>query len=113
MQFGTAPAGIPTAGVPSGSSCPPGPPHPPPVPGVPPSPPPLPSMSGCASMPGVPPPPPPPFGAPPPPPPPGGFMSSPTRHVLPFGLQPKKEFKPETIMKRLNWSKVTTLFSKC
>ncbi|KAM9461087.1 protein diaphanous homolog 3 [Clarias gariepinus] len=106
-QFGTAPAGIPTAGIPSGSSCPPGPPHPPPVPGVPPSPPPLPSMSGCASMPGVPPPPPPPpFGAPPPPPPPGGFMSSPTRHVLPFGLQPKKEFKPETIMKRLNWSKI-------
>ncbi|KAF4083396.1 hypothetical protein AMELA_G00140710 [Ameiurus melas] len=108
-QFGTAPVGIPTAqSVPamssSSSSFPPGPPPPPPVPGAPPPPPPPPPMPGCASMPGVPP----PFGVPPPPPPPGlgGFMSSPTRYVLPFGLQPKKEFKPDTIMKRLNWSKI-------
>ncbi|XP_053094324.1 protein diaphanous homolog 3 isoform X2 [Pangasianodon hypophthalmus] len=110
-QFGTVPVGIPTVqSVPamssSSSSFPPGPPPPPPVPGAPPPPPPPPPppMPGCAVMPGVPP----PFGAPPPPPPPGlgGLMSSPTRYVLPFGLQPKKEFKPETIMKRLNWSKI-------
>ncbi|XP_054829401.1 protein diaphanous homolog 3 [Eublepharis macularius] len=54
---------------------------------------------------------PPPFGCavlPPPPPPlqslPGGPCSPP--HVLPFGLKPKKQFKPETTMKRLNWSKI-------
>ncbi|KAK7913161.1 hypothetical protein WMY93_013372 [Mugilogobius chulae] len=48
------------------------------------------------------------FGAPPPPPPPGfgGPFGSPTPHVLPYGLRPKKEFKPETSMKRLNWSKI-------
>uniref|UniRef100_A0AAR2J653 Diaphanous-related formin 3 n=1 Tax=Pygocentrus nattereri TaxID=42514 RepID=A0AAR2J653_PYGNA len=82
-------------------------PPPPPVPGglaLPPPPPP-PPPPGCAAMPGVPPPP--PFGIPPPPPPGlGGLMSSPTHHVLPFGLRPKKEFKPETTMKRLNWSKI-------
>ena len=42
-----------------------------------------------------------------PPPPPGGLLSSPTHHQLPFGLRAKKEFKPETSMKRLNWSKVS------
>ncbi|XP_055010798.1 protein diaphanous homolog 3 [Boleophthalmus pectinirostris] len=79
------PAGIP----------PPPPPPPPPLPGCPPAPPPPPG-------------PPPPFGAPPPPPPPGfgGPLGSPIPHVLPYGLQPKKEFKPETSMKRLNWSKI-------
>uniref|UniRef100_A0AAR2KFW8 Diaphanous-related formin 3 n=1 Tax=Pygocentrus nattereri TaxID=42514 RepID=A0AAR2KFW8_PYGNA len=91
----------------SSSSFPPGAPPPPPVPGglaLPPPPPP-PPPPGCAAMPGVPPPP--PFGIPPPPPPGlGGLMSSPTHHVLPFGLRPKKEFKPETTMKRLNWSKI-------
>uniref|UniRef100_A0A8C6U4N4 Diaphanous-related formin 3 n=1 Tax=Neogobius melanostomus TaxID=47308 RepID=A0A8C6U4N4_9GOBI len=42
---------------------------------------------------------------PPPPPPPGfvGAMGSPTPCVLPYGLRPKKEFKPETSIKRLNW----------
>uniref|UniRef100_A0A8C6WU02 Diaphanous-related formin 3 n=1 Tax=Neogobius melanostomus TaxID=47308 RepID=A0A8C6WU02_9GOBI len=46
---------------------------------------------------------------PPPPPPPGfvGAMGSPTPCVLPYGLRPKKEFKPETSIKRLNWSKVS------
>uniref|UniRef100_A0A8C6UAR2 Diaphanous-related formin 3 n=1 Tax=Neogobius melanostomus TaxID=47308 RepID=A0A8C6UAR2_9GOBI len=45
---------------------------------------------------------------PPPPPPPGfvGAMGSPTPCVLPYGLRPKKEFKPETSIKRLNWSKI-------
>ncbi|KAL7867363.1 hypothetical protein AOLI_G00151770 [Acnodon oligacanthus] len=114
-QFGAVPLGIPTVqSVPalssssSSSSFPPGAPPPPPVPGgpAPPPPPPPPPPPGCAAMPGVPPPPP-PFGIPPPPPPGlGGLMSSPTHHVLPFGLRPKKEFKPETTMKRLNWSKI-------
>ncbi|XP_072321753.1 protein diaphanous homolog 3-like [Eucyclogobius newberryi] len=74
---------------------PPPPPPPPPLPGCPPAPPPPPGV-------------PPPFGAPPPPPPPGfgGPFGSPTPHVLPYGLQPKKQFKLETSMKRLNWSKI-------
>ncbi|KAK3561813.1 hypothetical protein QTP86_014391 [Hemibagrus guttatus] len=105
-QFGTVPVGIPTVqSVPGSSSFPQGPPPTPPPPGAPPPPPPPPPpLPGCAAMPGVPP----PFGAPPPPPPPGlgGLMSLPNQNVLPFGLQPKKEFKPETIMKRLNWSKI-------
>ncbi|XP_058256927.1 protein diaphanous homolog 3 isoform X3 [Hemibagrus wyckioides] len=101
-QFGTVPVGISTVqSVPGSSSFPQGPPPPGAPPPPPPPPPPLP---GCAAMPGVPP----PFGAPPPPPPPGlgGLMSLPNQNVLPFGLQPKKEFKPDTIMKRLNWSKI-------
>uniref|UniRef100_A0A8D0L1U8 Diaphanous related formin 3 n=1 Tax=Sphenodon punctatus TaxID=8508 RepID=A0A8D0L1U8_SPHPU len=84
----------------------------------PPPPPPLPSFGS------VPPPPPPPplppllnglgkppssGGVPPPPPPlqsfPGGQWS-PRSHSLPFGLKPKKEFKPEITMKRFNWSKI-------
>ncbi|XP_075447155.1 protein diaphanous homolog 3 isoform X3 [Ascaphus truei] len=69
-------------------------------------PPPAPSWG---PMPPPPPPPPPPmFGGPPPPPPPPGFSGgqrSPV-HKLPFGLRPKKEFKPEVGMKRLNWSKI-------
>ncbi|XP_060732155.1 protein diaphanous homolog 3 isoform X1 [Tachysurus vachellii] len=101
-QFGTAVVGIPTAPTmsSSSSSCPQGPPPPPLVPGAlpPPPPPPPPPLPGCAAMPGVPPPPPPP-GL-------GGLMSLPNPNVLPFGLQPKKEFKPETMMKRLNWSKI-------
>ncbi|KAI4890828.1 hypothetical protein NFI96_013657 [Prochilodus magdalenae] len=114
-QFGAVPVGIPTVqsvsalSSSSSSSFPPGAPPPPPVPGgqTAPPPPPPPPPPGCATMPGVPPPPPPPFGIPPPPPPGlGGLMSSPTHHVLPFGLRPKKEFKPETTMKRLNWSKI-------
>ncbi|XP_049321704.1 protein diaphanous homolog 3 isoform X2 [Astyanax mexicanus] len=112
-QFGAVPVGIPTvqsvsALSSSSSSFSQVPPPPPPGPGcpAPPPPPPPPPPPGCAAMPGVPPPPP-PFGVPPPPPPGmGGLMSSPTHHVLPFGLRPKKEFKPETTMKRLNWSKI-------
>ncbi|KAJ7324592.1 hypothetical protein JRQ81_017612, partial [Phrynocephalus forsythii] len=35
-----------------------------------------------------------------------GAQCSPPPHVLPFGLKPKKEFKPEVTMKRLNWSQI-------
>ncbi|XP_051810667.1 protein diaphanous homolog 1 [Acanthochromis polyacanthus] len=92
----------------------PGPPPPPPLPGMPgpPPPPPLPGMPG-------PPPPPPPPGGPgcPPPPPPGpgmpppppfgmGGWGAPAPPSLPFGLQPKKEYKPEVQLKRANWSKI-------
>uniref|UniRef100_A0A4W6D763 Diaphanous-related formin 3 n=1 Tax=Lates calcarifer TaxID=8187 RepID=A0A4W6D763_LATCA len=92
----------------SSSSFPPGPHPPAPAPGLPtpPPPPPPPPLPGC---PAPPPPPgvPPPFGAPPPPPLGfGGALGSPTHNALPYGLRPKKEFKPETSMKRLNWSKI-------
>ncbi|XP_076148848.1 protein diaphanous homolog 1-like [Alosa pseudoharengus] len=102
----------------------PGPPPPPPLPGMagPPPPPPLPGMAGppppppLPGMPGMPPPPPPPPGgpgAPPPPPfmagmpppPPGGFGGWAVK-ALPFGLEPKKEYKPEVQLKRANWSKI-------
>uniref|UniRef100_A0A667YT26 Diaphanous-related formin 3 n=1 Tax=Myripristis murdjan TaxID=586833 RepID=A0A667YT26_9TELE len=92
----------------SSSSCLSAPPPLPPVPGCaalppPPPPPPLPGCAAPPPPPGVPP----PFGAPPPPPPGfGGAFGSPTHHALPYGLMPKREFKPETSMKRLNWSKI-------
>ncbi|KAM6952969.1 protein diaphanous homolog 1 [Lycodopsis pacificus] len=89
-----------------------GPPPPPPLPGMtgPPPPPPLPGM-------GPPPPPPPPGfpGMPPPPPGPGmpppppfgmGGWGAPAPPQLPFGLQPKKDYKPEVQLKRANWSKI-------
>lgn len=85
---------------------------------LPPPPPPLPS-NGAIPPPPPPPPPPPLFlnalgipsgiGAPPPPPPPPGLPGaqwSPPSCTLPFGLKPKKEFRPEVTMKRLNWSKI-------
>uniref|UniRef100_A0A8C1PF99 Diaphanous-related formin 3 n=1 Tax=Cyprinus carpio TaxID=7962 RepID=A0A8C1PF99_CYPCA len=78
---------VPISVSPSGVLGPPPPPPPPPPP-------------GCASMPGMPPPPPPPLGL-------GGLTSFTIQHVLPFGLKPKKEFKPEASMKRLNWSKIS------
>lgn len=83
----------PRAPAPGGIPPPPPPPPPPPLPGCPAPPPP----------PGVPP----PFGAPPPPPL-GieGVLCSPAPHALPYGLRPKREFKPETSLKRLNWSKI-------
>ncbi|XP_037103106.1 protein diaphanous homolog 3-like isoform X3 [Syngnathus acus] len=78
-------------------------PVPPPPP--PPPPPPAPPLPGC---PAPPPPPgvPPPFGAPPLPP---GFACASKLSAglpLPYGLKPKKEFKPESSTKRLNWSKI-------
>uniref|UniRef100_A0A8C3GPV5 Diaphanous related formin 3 n=1 Tax=Cairina moschata TaxID=8855 RepID=A0A8C3GPV5_CAIMO len=90
---------------------------------LPPPPPPLPSNGAIPPPP--PPPPPPPFlnalgippalGAPPPPPLPGllGAQRSPPSCTLPFGLKPKKEFRPEVTMKRLNWSKVILINESC
>ncbi|XP_047437384.1 protein diaphanous homolog 3-like isoform X2 [Mugil cephalus] len=112
-QFGAVPVGLtsPHAGQPAtSSSSPAGPPTPQPASGMPapPPPPPPPPLHGCPAPPPPPPPGmPPPFGAPPPPPLGfGGGLGSPTHHALPYGLRPKKEFKPETSMKRLNWSKI-------
>ncbi|KAJ8015354.1 hypothetical protein DPEC_G00025260 [Dallia pectoralis] len=103
----------------------PGPPPPPPLPGMPgpPPPPPLPGMTGppppppLPGMPGMPPPPPPfPGGPGIPPPPPGMGMPPPPPGMggwgasvpppLPFGLEPKREYKPEVQLKRANWSKI-------
>uniref|UniRef100_A0A8C1UYH2 Diaphanous related formin 1 n=1 Tax=Cyprinus carpio TaxID=7962 RepID=A0A8C1UYH2_CYPCA len=80
------------------------PPPPPPLPGAPGMPPPPPPPPGMAGMP----PPPPPMGGPGmPPPPPGGFGGwAPPVPQLPFGLQPKKDYKPEVQLKRANWSKI-------
>ncbi|XP_032383417.1 protein diaphanous homolog 1 isoform X1 [Etheostoma spectabile] len=115
MPVAPAPPPLPGhAGIPPPPPLPgmPGPPPPPPLPGMPgpPPPPPLPCM-------GPPPPPPPPGfpGMPPPPPGPGmpppppfgmggwGLAAPPS---LPYGLQPKKEYKPEVQLKRANWSKI-------
>ncbi|XP_061690207.1 protein diaphanous homolog 2 isoform X3 [Syngnathoides biaculeatus] len=98
---------------------PPPPPPPPPLPGgcPPPPPPPLPGHAGAPPPPplpggGPPPPPPPPGCGPPPPPPffggPGAPPPPPSLPVLklPYGLQPKKVYKPETVMKRVNWNKI-------
>ncbi|XP_030581251.1 protein diaphanous homolog 3 isoform X2 [Archocentrus centrarchus] len=109
-QFGAVPVGPASANVgqASSSKIPSGLPTPAPaclgpVPPPPPPPPPLPGFPAPPPPPGMPP----PFGAPPPPPPGfGGGLGSPTHHALPYGLRPKKEFKPETSMKRLNWSKI-------
>ncbi|XP_069825339.1 protein diaphanous homolog 1 isoform X2 [Dendropsophus ebraccatus] len=88
----------------------PGAPPPPPLPGAPP-PPPLPGGPGIPPPPPFPggpgiPPPPPAFGGPPPPPGLGGW-GAPAPPALPFGLAPKKEYKPEVQLKRPNWSKIT------
>ncbi|XP_058886258.1 protein diaphanous homolog 3-like isoform X2 [Acipenser ruthenus] len=115
-QFGAVPVGVPTLRSLQGSVFNSSPPPPPPsAPGggalPPPPPPPPPPLPGCG-----PPPPapflhacgaPPPFGAPAPPPLGfGGANFSPPPKTLPFGMRPKKEFKPEISMKRLNWSKI-------
>ncbi|XP_040847253.1 protein diaphanous homolog 3 isoform X1 [Ochotona curzoniae] len=105
-QFGALPAhvNIPLSSKEDGS----GPPAPPPAP-------PLPSCGGVPLPPPPPPPPPPlpgmplPFGGAVPPPPPLGFLgghNAPPPPSLPFGLKPKKEFKPEISMRRLNWLKI-------
>ncbi|XP_069841841.1 protein diaphanous homolog 2 isoform X2 [Dendropsophus ebraccatus] len=109
---GVKPAGGPPAPALGG----PPPPPPPPLPGgMVPGPPPPPPLPGGAPpppppLPGAPPPPPPFLGGPPPPPPFGAVRFSgpmaPPPVVLPFGMKPKKEYKPETTMKRINWSKV-------
>ncbi|XP_041845513.1 protein diaphanous homolog 2 isoform X2 [Melanotaenia boesemani] len=110
--------------LPPGGAAPPPPPPPPPPPGgCPPPPPPPPPLPGHAGIPPPPPPPPPPGGGPPPPPPPpgcgpppppppfGGFGGPPPPPSLPvvklpYGLEPKKVYKPETVMKRVNWNKI-------
>ncbi|XP_077059880.1 protein diaphanous homolog 3 isoform X3 [Siphateles boraxobius] len=107
-QFGAVPVVLPSVQcVPAlsstaSSSFPPAPTPPPPVPGAAalPPPPPPPPPPGCTFVPGMPPPPPPPLEL-------GALTSYSIQHTLPFGLKPKKEFKPETSMKRLNWSKIS------
>ncbi|XP_070959958.1 protein diaphanous homolog 2 [Oncorhynchus clarkii lewisi] len=92
LPGGLAPPPPPPPGM---ASMPP-PPPPPPPPGV--GPPPPPPPPGCG------PPPPPPFpGAPGIPPPP--MMAIPVIK-LPYGLEAKKTYKPEVVMKRVNWSKI-------
>ncbi|XP_016417016.1 protein diaphanous homolog 1-like [Sinocyclocheilus rhinocerous] len=109
-------AGMPPPPPPMGASMP-LPPPPPPLPGAPGMPPPPPPLPGAPGMPPPPPPPPgmagmppppPPMGGPGmPPPPPGGFGGwAPPVPQLPFGLQPKKDYKPEVQLKRANWSKI-------
>ncbi|XP_052010681.1 protein diaphanous homolog 2 isoform X2 [Xyrauchen texanus] len=110
VASGSGAAGaIPPSPPPPGAPPPPPPPPPPPFAngGIPPptpqpacvGPPPPPPPPGC----GPPPPPPPPGGGPPPPP---GMAPPPTVVQLPYGLVPKKIYKPETVMKRVNWSKI-------
>lgn len=115
---------VPAPLLPGGEAIPPPPPPPPPLPGAPciPPPPPLPGVPGVPPppppLPGgpgmLPPPPPLPGGLPPPPPFPGGpgippplpvGFGVPAAPVLPFGLIPKKVYKPEVQLRRPNWSK--------
>ncbi|XP_061130437.1 protein diaphanous homolog 2 isoform X4 [Syngnathus typhle] len=115
-----APGAPPLPPQPGGAVAPAPPPPPPPPPGGCPPPPPPPPPPGHASGP-PPPPPPPPGGGPPPPPPgcgppppppffggPGAPPPPPSIPVLklPYGLQPKKLYKPESVMKRVNWNKI-------
>ncbi|XP_066200770.1 protein diaphanous homolog 1 isoform X2 [Saccopteryx leptura] len=93
--------------LPGGAAIPPPPPPLPGGPGIMPPPPPLPGGSGIPPPPpfpggpGIPPPPP---GMGMPPPPPFGF-GVPAAPVLPYGLTPKKLYKPEVQLRRPNWSK--------
>lgn len=117
IATGLTATGAPPPPLPGGAGVPPPPPPPPPPPGgVPPPPPPVPGHAGIPP----PPPPPPPGGGPPPPPPPPGFGPPPPFGgppgpppppgfpvvKLPYGLEPKKTYKPETVMKRVNWTKI-------
>ncbi|XP_030427812.1 protein diaphanous homolog 1 isoform X2 [Gopherus evgoodei] len=95
----------------------PSPPPPPPLPGataIPPPPPPLP-LPGATAIPPPPPllpggpgipPPPPGMGGPPPLPPGFGGWGAPAAPALPYGLAPKKQYKPEVQLRRPNWSKI-------
>ncbi|XP_041428686.1 protein diaphanous homolog 2 isoform X3 [Xenopus laevis] len=111
QQLKTQGPTLPSQLAPGGVLLPP-PPPPPPLPGSiapPPPPPPLPGIPPPPPPPGLGPPsapPPPLFGGPPPPPPFGGMRPSPPPVVLPFGMKPKKVYKPDTNMKRINWSKL-------
>ncbi|KAM8971907.1 protein diaphanous homolog 1 [Pelodytes ibericus] len=83
---------------PGGPGIPPPPPFPG-APGIPPPPTPFPGGPGI-------PPPPPGMGGGPPPPPGLGNWGPPAAPALPFGLAPKKTYKPEVQLKRPNWSKI-------
>uniref|UniRef100_A0A8C4J8A6 Diaphanous related formin 1 n=1 Tax=Dromaius novaehollandiae TaxID=8790 RepID=A0A8C4J8A6_DRONO len=107
--------------LPSATEVAPMPPPPPPLPGsasggIPP-PPPLPGVVSGGVGGGIPPPPPPPgcpgipppppgMGAPPPLPPGFGGWGVPAAPVLPYGLAPKKAYKPDVQLRRPNWSKI-------
>nr|XP_046151833.1 LOW QUALITY PROTEIN: protein diaphanous homolog 2 [Oncorhynchus gorbuscha] len=119
VQIAAGPAaagtGVPPPALPGGLAPPPPPPPgmasmpppppPPPPPGVgPPPPPPPPVVVPHLPHPSPGSPPPPPFpGAPGIPPPP--MMAIPVIK-LPYGLEAKKTYKPEVVMKRVNWSKI-------
>ncbi|OCT88420.1 protein diaphanous homolog 1 isoform X1 [Xenopus laevis] len=92
--------------LPGGTGIPPPPPFPG-GPGIPPPPPLFPGAPPPPPFPGGPgvPPPPPGFGGGVPPPPGLGGWGAPA--PLPFGLAPKKVYKPEVQLKRPNWSKIT------
>ncbi|XP_062983497.1 protein diaphanous homolog 3 [Elgaria multicarinata webbii] len=98
VSNGLGAAPLPSAAAASGLL----PPPPPPLNGAPPPPPPPPLPPSFMNGSGKPP----PFGVPPPPPLQTLPGAPPPPLVLPFGLKPKKEFKPEVTMKRLNWSKI-------
>ncbi|XP_056677684.1 protein diaphanous homolog 1 isoform X1 [Monodelphis domestica] len=96
-----------------GSIPPPPPPPPPPLTGdsgMPPPPPPLPGSTGIPPPPpllggpGIPPPLP-GMCLPPPPPPAFGGLGVTSAPALPYGLVPKKLYKPEVQLRRPNWSK--------
>uniref|UniRef100_A0A452IZ16 Diaphanous related formin 1 n=1 Tax=Gopherus agassizii TaxID=38772 RepID=A0A452IZ16_9SAUR len=87
--------------LPGATAIPP-PPPPPPLPGATAIPPPPPLLSGG---PGIPPPPP-GMGGPPPLPPGFGGWGAPAAPALPYGLAPKKQYKPEVQLRRPNWSKI-------
>ncbi|XP_067423048.1 protein diaphanous homolog 1 isoform X3 [Emydura macquarii macquarii] len=98
--------------LPGAASIPPPPPPLPGGPGIPPPPPPLPGVAlipppppPFPGGPGIPPPPP-GMGAPPPLPPGFGAWGVPAVPVLPYGLAPKKQYKPEVQLRRPNWSKI-------
>ncbi|KAM9130035.1 protein diaphanous homolog 1 [Pangshura tecta] len=107
-------AGIPPPPppLPGGPGIPPPPPPLPGGPGIPPPPPPLPGGPGILPppppLPGGPgiPPPPPGMGGPPPLPPGFGGWGVPAAPTLPYGLAPKKQYKPEVQLRRPNWSKI-------
>ncbi|XP_030427814.1 protein diaphanous homolog 1 isoform X4 [Gopherus evgoodei] len=73
-----------------------------PLPGATAIPPPPPLLPGG---PGIPPPPP-GMGGPPPLPPGFGGWGAPAAPALPYGLAPKKQYKPEVQLRRPNWSKI-------
>uniref|UniRef100_A0A8C8CJ69 Diaphanous-related formin 2 n=1 Tax=Oncorhynchus tshawytscha TaxID=74940 RepID=A0A8C8CJ69_ONCTS len=116
----SAGTGVPPSPLPGGLAPPPPPPPPPPPGGCPPPPSPTSASSWHGQHAPSTPTPPPPGGGPPPPLdvdphllrpsrapgiPPPPMMAMPVIK-LPYGLEAKKTYKPEAVMKRVNWSKV-------